>query len=90
MHSPLLRVQTPMGECSAGKDSALQLLGEVCLQPVRSGDSAAGGAQAEHASEAGVKAEPEVCCLTRNTYIMQQKPTEAPTRCKYMGRISTA
>lgn len=40
VQSPLLRVQTPMGKCSAERDSALQLLGEVCLQPLRFGDSA--------------------------------------------------
>lgn len=39
LQSPLLRVQTPMGKCSAERDSALQLLGEVCLQPLRYGDS---------------------------------------------------
>ena len=29
-----------MGKCTAERDSALQLLGEVCLQPLRFGDSA--------------------------------------------------
>lgn len=50
MQSPLLRVQTPMGKCSAERDSALQLLGEVCLQPRRSDDSAPSAPSAAHAS----------------------------------------
>lgn len=59
MQSPLLRVRIPMSEYGSQKDSALQLLGDVCLQPVRSEGSAECAARAA-APELGVKPELEV------------------------------
>ena len=57
--SPLLRVNNPMSEYGSQKDSALQLLGDVCLQPARSEGSAECAARAA-APELGVKPELEV------------------------------
>ena len=59
MQSPLLRVSNPMSEYGSQKDSALQLLGDVCLQPARSEGGAERAARAA-APELGVKPEVEV------------------------------
>ena len=59
MQSPLLRVSNPMSEYRTQKDSALQLLGDVCLKPTLSEGSAERAARAA-APELGVKPEVEV------------------------------
>ncbi|CAK0746071.1 hypothetical protein CVIRNUC_001665 [Coccomyxa viridis] len=56
--SPLLRVSNPMSEYRTQKDSALQLLGDVCLKPTLSEGSAERAAGAA-APELGVKPEVE-------------------------------
>lgn len=53
----------PMGKSAAEKDSALQLLGEVCLQPLRSRDSTPSAGQ-PHAPETDVQVEQEVRAYT--------------------------
>ena len=60
MQSPLLRVQTPMGKCSGEKDSALQLLGEVCLQPAASSGNSTPCGRRASADGANVKTETQV------------------------------
>lgn len=62
MQSPLLRVSNPMSEYRTQKDSALQLLGDVCLKPTLSEGSAERAAGAA-APELGVKPEVEVLYL---------------------------
>ncbi len=69
VQSPLLRVQTPMGKCSAERDSALQLLGEVCLQPLRFGGDSAPSAVLPPTDTAGgpdVNIEQKVRTLSEN------------------------
>ena len=70
-----------MGEYGSQKDSALQLLGDVCLQPARSGGSAERAARAA-ASELGVKPEVEVCVHSILPRLIQAfSPAHRPFLC---------
>ena len=76
LQSPLLRAQTPTGKCSAERDSALQLLGEVCLQPLRYGGSTPSAAlpPADTSGGLGVMLEQKVRALPV-TLIMSARET---------------